>query len=89
VPKPAEARIGDRGENSEGAIKAHRKAYFDGWYDCPIYDRERLLPVTGSAGRRSSSRWIRPPSSIGQAAHIDRFGNIIIRNQRGETMAQS
>ncbi len=56
-----------------------RRAYFDGWLDCPLYARERL-----SHGHR-----LRGPAIIEQVdstivlhprqeAHVDRFGNVII-----------
>ena len=77
VPKPAVAESAMRGENSDDAIKAHRKAYFDGWYDCPIYDRERLVSGNRLRGpaiieQMDSTTVVHP----GQTAHIDRFGNI-------------
>ena len=79
MPKPAVAESATRGESSEGAIKAHRKAYFDGWYDCPIYDRERLVSGNRLRGpaiieQMDSTTVVHP----GQTAQIDRFGNIII-----------
>ena len=83
VPKPAVAESAMRGESSEGAIKAHRKAYFDGWYDCPIYDREQLVSGNRLRGpaiieQMDSTTVVHP----GQTAHIDRFGNIIIEINR-------
>jgi N-methylhydantoinase A len=79
VPKPELSESALHGEDSAGAIRAHRKAYFDGWYDCPIYDRQRLLSgnqVRGPAiiEQMDSTTVIHP----GQQAEIDRFGNIII-----------
>ena len=79
VPKPAVIKSDLGSERSDGAVKARRRAYFDGWHDCPIYDRTRL-----SAGNR-----LRGPAIIeqmdsttvvhpGQEARIDGFGNIII-----------
>jgi N-methylhydantoinase A len=79
VPKPALIKSDLGSERSDGAVKARRRAYFDGWHDCPIYDRTRL-----SAGNR-----LRGPAIIeqmdsttvvhpGQEARIDGFGNIII-----------
>ncbi len=60
-------------------MKGHRRAYFDGWLDCPLYARERF-----SHGNR-----LRGPAIIeqvdstivlhhGHEAHVDRFGNVII-----------
>jgi N-methylhydantoinase A len=79
VPKPQVTESALHDENSEGAIKAHRKAYFDGWYDCPIFDREKLLSGNGVCGpaiieQMDSTTVVHP----GQTASIDRFGNIII-----------
>jgi N-methylhydantoinase A len=79
VPKPEIWESPLRGEDSAGAIRAHRKAYFDGWFDCPIYDRDKLVcgnQVRGPAilEQMDSTTVIHP----GQQAWIDRFGNIII-----------
>jgi N-methylhydantoinase A len=79
VPKPQVTESPLHGEDSRGAIKAHRKAYFDGWCDCPIYDREKLLSghqVRGPAiiEQMDSTTVVHP----GQTANVDRFGNIII-----------
>ena len=79
VPKPAitEAKLGSA--NSEGAIKARRHAYFDGWQDTPIYDRAKLAPGNRLRGpaiieQMDSTTVVHP----GQDASVDRFGNIII-----------
>jgi N-methylhydantoinase A len=79
VPKPTLPESAMRGANSENAIKSHRKTYFDGWYDCPIYDRARLACGNRLRGpavieQMDSTTVVHP----GQNAHIDRFGNIII-----------
>ena len=79
VPKPEICESDLRGEDSAGAIRAHRKAYVDGWFHCPIYDRDRLVPVNHVPGpaileQMDSTTVIHP----GQQAWIDRFGNIII-----------
>jgi len=84
VPKPAVRELPTGSENSDQAITARRRAYFDGWYDCPIYDRGRLVGgnrVKGPAiiEQMDSTTVIFP----GQSAHIDRFGNIVIEI-RGE-----
>jgi N-methylhydantoinase A len=79
VPKPAITESPSGGEQCDGAIKARRKAYFDGWHDTPIYDRRKLASETACADLRSSSRWIRTTVvHPGQDASVDRFGNIII-----------
>jgi N-methylhydantoinase A len=79
LPKPPAAALDVGSEDSQGAIKLHRRAYFDGWYDCPVYGRERLVPGNRLRGpaiieQMDSTAVIHP----GQSAHIDRFGNIII-----------
>lgn len=79
VPKPEFSESALHGRDSAGAIRAHRKAYFDGWYDCPIYDREKLVSGNQVCGpaiieQMDSTTVIHP----GQQAEIDRFGNIII-----------
>ena len=84
VPKPAIAELPMGSENSDQAIKAQRQAYFDAWYDCPIYDRERLVSGNRLSGpaiieQMDSTTVVHP----GQNAQIDRFGNIII-DIRGE-----
>jgi N-methylhydantoinase A len=79
LPKPLVVESAAASENCEGAIKARRKAYFDGWRDCPIYDRDKL-----SAGNRIGGPAIIEQMDsttvvhAGQEARIDRFGNIII-----------
>lgn len=79
LPKPLVAEAAAETENSTGAIKARRRAYFDGWCDCPIYDRGKLLPGNRIGGpaiieQMDSTTVIHP----GQEASIDGFGNIII-----------
>jgi N-methylhydantoinase A len=79
VPKPAITEAPTAGEKCDEAIKARRHAYFDGWHDTPIYDRQKLLAgnrVRGAAIiEQMDSTTVVPP---GQEAHIDRFGNIVI-----------
>jgi N-methylhydantoinase A len=79
VPKPAVREAPMNGADCDRAIKARRRAYFDGWRDTPVYDREKL----GSGNRLAGPAIIEQMDSTtvvhpGQAAHIDRFGNIII-----------
>ncbi len=86
VPKPAVAESAMGGENSDAAIKARRRAYFDGWHVCPIYDREKLLCGNRLRGpaiieQMDSTTVVHP----GQSAHIDRFGNIVIEIHGGES----
>jgi len=86
VPKPAMAELPLGGENSDHAIKARRRAYFDTWYDCPVYDRERLVSGNRLRGpaiieQMDSTTVVHP----GQLAHIDRFGNIVIEIRGEET----
>ena len=79
VPKPAVAESPAQGTSCDGAIKARRRAYFDGWHDTPIYDREKLRSGNRLRGpaiieQMDSTTVVHP----GQSAQIDRFGNIII-----------
>ena len=79
LPKPLVSELAMQGERPDAALKGHRRAYFDGWHDCPIYDRERLVcgnRIHGCAiiEQMDSTIVIHPR----QTAHVDRFGNIII-----------
>jgi len=79
LPKPLVSESAMQGERPDAALKGHRSAYFDGWHDCPIYDRERLVcgnRIHGCAiiEQMDSTIVIHPR----QAAQVDRFGNIII-----------
>ena len=79
VPKPAVVASPLQVANCDGAIKARRRAYFDGWHDTPVYDREQLHAGNRLSGpaiieQMDSTTVVHP----GQTAAIDRFGNIII-----------
>ena len=79
VPKPKVAEAPAQGASCDGAIKARRRAYFDGWHDTPVYDRQRLHSGNQLSGpaiieQMDSTTVVHP----GQTAQIDRFGNIII-----------
>ncbi len=79
VPKPAVADSPTQGAGCDGAIKARRRAYFDGWRDTPVYEREKLRSGNRLRGpaiieQMDSTTVVHP----GQQAEIDRFGNIII-----------
>lgn len=79
LPKPPAAESAMREKNCESAVKFRRNAYFDGWYDCPVYDRERLVAGNRLRGpaiieQMDSTTVVHP----GQFAEIDRFGNLII-----------
>jgi N-methylhydantoinase A len=79
MPKPAIVQRPIQSANSERAIKARRRAYFDGWSEIPVYDREKLMSGNRLSGpaiieQMDSTTVVHP----GQEAHIDRFGNIII-----------
>jgi len=79
VPKPKAAELPAQGASCDGAIKARRRAYFDGWRDTPVYDRDKLHSGNQLRGpaiieQMDSTTVVHP----GQTAHIDRFGNIII-----------
>ncbi len=79
VPKPAVTELPIQEASCDGAIKARRQAFFDGWHDTPVYEREKLRPGNRLCGpaiieQMDSTTVVHP----GQEAHIDRFGNIII-----------
>lgn len=79
LPKPLVSELAAQGEKPDAALKGHRSAYFDGWHDCPIYDRERLACGSRIRGpaiieQMDSTIVIQPR----QMAHVDRFGNIIM-----------
>jgi len=79
VPKAAAAESPAQGAGCDGAIKARRRAYFDGWHDTPVYNREKLRSGNRLSGpaiieQMDSTTVVHP----GQSAQIDRFGNIII-----------
>jgi N-methylhydantoinase A len=79
VPKPAVTQSPLRQEIADQAIKLRRKAYFGGWYDCPVYGRERLtsgnrVPGPAVIEQMDSTTVVHP----GMAAQIDGYGNIII-----------
>ena len=83
VPRPEPKRLPFTGESAEGALKNRRRAYFDGWLDCPVYAREQLACGNRIAGpaiveQEDSTTVIHP----GQSANIDGFGNIIIEVSR-------
>ena len=67
------------------AQKGSRPVYFAGHeaaVDCPVYDRARLGPTHQFQGPAVVEEWtstvlIRP----GQAARVDRFGNLVIQNK--------
>ncbi len=70
-------------ESAASALKNTRRAYFDGWLDCPVYAREKLSCGNRIAGpaiveQEDSTTVIHP----GQSAQIDPFGNIIIEVSR-------
>ena len=84
LPRPVAREFPPQADHPEVALKDRRRAYFDGWLDCPIYARERL-----ASGHR-----LRGPAIIeqtdstivvhpGQEAHVDRFGNVIIQVAAG------
>lgn len=79
LPKPQAVEQAAHEEMPDGALKGRRRAYFDGWQDCPIYDRERLVcgnRIRGPAiiEEMDSTIIIHPR----QAARVDRFGNVIL-----------
>jgi N-methylhydantoinase A len=79
LSRPAARELPWQGEDPATALKGSRRAYFDEWRDCPLYARERLA----SGSRLSGPAIIEQVDSTivihpGQAAHVDRFGNVII-----------
>jgi N-methylhydantoinase A len=79
LPRPEPQRFPFRGENPEAALKQFRRAYFDGWVDCPVYAREKL----GNGNRLAGPAIIEQVDSTivihpGLRAHVDCFGNVII-----------
>lgn len=86
VPKPVVAESSLGVAHCAGALKARRKAYFDGWHDTPIYDRVKLASGNRIAGpaiieQMDSTTVVHP----GHEAQIDRFGNIIIDINRARS----
>lgn len=78
-PRPVVQERSHGGEDPRAALKDRRKAYFDRWLDCPIYDRGRLLCGNLLHGpaiveQMDSTIVVHP----GQKAVVDRFGNLII-----------
>ncbi len=79
LPKPGATEVPRQGADPKSALKSIRRAYFDDWIDCPVYDRERLASGNHMSGPAiveevDSTIVIYP----GQKAHVDGFGNIII-----------
>jgi N-methylhydantoinase A len=77
LPKPRSRELSHHREAP--ALKGHRRAYFDGWIECPLYARERLLHGHHLCGpaiiEQADSTIVVHPR---QEAHVDRFGNLII-----------
>jgi N-methylhydantoinase A len=79
LPKPDPAIYPFQGESAAAALKTHRQAYFDGWIDCPVYDRSKLSHgnlIIGPAIIEQVDSTIVVHSR--QKAHVDRFGNVVI-----------
>ncbi|MBI4283825.1 MAG: hydantoinase/oxoprolinase family protein [Chloroflexi bacterium] len=71
--------------SAQEALKGHRRAYFNGWVDCPVYARERLgygCSLSGPAiiEQVDCTIVVWP----GQDVQVDRFGNVVI-SVTGET----
>jgi N-methylhydantoinase A len=85
LPKPPAREYPRQGEDPRAAIKGSRRAYFDGWLNCPLYARERLNCGNRLRGpaiiEQSDSTTVIYP---GQEACVDRFGNVIIEIPQGE-----
>jgi N-methylhydantoinase A len=83
VPRPEPKKFPFKGESADSAVKFSRRAYFDGWMDCPVYAREKLQNGNRIAGpaiieQVDSTTVIHP----GQNSHVDPFGNIVIEVSR-------
>jgi N-methylhydantoinase A len=79
LPKPNPIRYAPAGNDPEKALKQFRRAYFDGWIDCAVYDRERL----GNGNRIAGPAIIEQVDSTivihpRQSAIVDDYGNVII-----------
>ena len=79
LPKPEARELPRGGASADAALKNRRRAHFDGWIDCPVYDRERLTHGNRLSGpaiieQVDSTIVVHP----GQDAHVDRFGNVIV-----------
>ena len=79
LPRPDPKIYPLQGESAVGAVKGYRRAYFDGWTECPVYAREKL----GHGNRLTGPAIIEQVDSTivihpGQKAYVDRFGNVII-----------
>lgn len=79
LPGPVAREFPWQSENSRDALKGYRRAYFDRWLDCPIYDRARLFTGNRVGGPAiielvDSTIVVHP----GQEAFVDQFGNVII-----------
>jgi N-methylhydantoinase A len=79
LPRPTARELPRGAAGPDAALKGRRRAYFDGWRDCPVYDRDRLAHGNRFDGpaiveQMDSTIVVHP----GQAAQVDRFGNVII-----------
>jgi N-methylhydantoinase A len=79
LPKPMIREYSLHEGDSGAALKGRRRAYFDGWLECPIYARERLAcgnRIYGPAiiEQMDSTIVLHP----GQVGFVDRFGNLVI-----------
>ncbi|MBI2087808.1 MAG: hydantoinase/oxoprolinase family protein [Deltaproteobacteria bacterium] len=79
LPKPRVPELPLSGEDPRGALKGRRRAYFDGWLDCPVYERERLQCGNRLAGpaiiEQVDSTIVMQP---GHSARVDSYGNVIV-----------
>ena len=79
VPKPVVTEMAPIETVRGDAIKARRRAYFEGWRETPIYDRDKLMAGNRIDGpsiieQMDSTTVVHP----GMTAEIDRYGNIVI-----------
>jgi N-methylhydantoinase A len=79
LPKPRLPEFPLSGEDPKGALKGRRRVYFDGWLDCPVYERERLKCGNRLAGpaiiEQVDSTIVMQP---GHKARVDAYGNMIL-----------
>lgn len=79
LPKPRVSELPVSGEDPRGALKSRRRVYFDGWLECPVYERERLKCGNRLAGpaiiEQADSTIVMQP---GHRAHVDPYGNVIV-----------
>jgi N-methylhydantoinase A len=82
TPKPRVSRLAEGSGTADGALKVHRKVYFDevgGFTECPTYDRSKLGAGDRLVGPAVVEEWasttvVRP----GQELLVGSFGELVI-----------